>query len=115
MTRRAKAAYAALLIALYASPAQAASGSGLAYLDGVLAKIADKIVNPLIRAIFALAMIWFFWGVLQFIRGAGDESARSIGKQHMIWGVVGMAIMVSAFAIIQIATGQIGVTPDFKF
>lgn len=115
MTRRAKAAYASLAAALFASPAWAASGSGLAYLDGVLGKIADKIVNPLIRAIFAAAMIMFFWGVLQFIRGAGDESARSIGKQHMIWGIVGMAIMVSAFTVIQIATGQIGVTPDFTF
>ncbi len=104
-------------IALAAAPAAAlaSSGSGLNYLDGVLAKIADVIINPLIRLLFAAALVLFFWGVLQFIRGAGDEKSRETGKEHMIWGIVGMAIMVSVFAIISLATGQIGVTPDFSF
>ena len=112
--RRACLALAALAAALPAA-ASASSSSGLDYLDSVLGKIADQIINPLIRGLFAAALILFAWGVVQFIRGAGDESARSIGKQHMLWGVVGMAIMVSVFAVIKIATGQIGVTPDFSF
>ncbi len=105
----------ALGLALAAAPAVASASSGLDYLDGVLSKIADVIINPLIRLLFAAALVLFFWGVLQFIRGAGDEKSRSTGKQHMIWGVVGMAIMVSVFAIIELATSQIGVTPDFSF
>lgn len=116
MTRRAKSIFSAIAVALAAPAALAASGgSGLAYLDSVLGKIADKIVNPLIRGVFAAALILFFWGVLQFIRGAADEKARSTGKAHMLWGIIGMAIMVSVFAVIKIATGQIGVEPNFSF
>jgi hypothetical protein len=111
--RRARALIVALAIA--APGAALAAGSGLNYLDGVLRKAADVIINPLIRGLFAAALVLFFWGVMQFIRGATDESARETGKRHMLWGIVGMAVMVSVFAVIRLATSQIGVTPDFTF
>lgn len=85
------------------------------YLNGVLGRAVDVIVDPAIRLIFAIALATFFWGVFQFIKGAGDESARSTGRNHMIWGIVGMAIMVSVKAIIEIVLDNVGVTPNFKF
>jgi hypothetical protein len=109
-----RARLAVLAYALAAAPAASAS-SGLNYLDGVLGKIADVIVNPLIRLLFAASLVLFAWGIVKFVRGAGDESERSIGRRHMLWGIVGMAIMVSVFAVIQIALGPLGVQPDFSF
>jgi hypothetical protein len=105
----------AAAIAAFPAASALAAGSGLDYLDSVLGKIADKLVNPLIRGLFAASLVWFVWGVVKFIRGAGDESARKVGRDHMLWGIVGMAIMVSVFAVIEIAVGQIGVKPDFSF
>jgi hypothetical protein len=85
------------------------------YLDGVLGRLVDAIVDPAIRLIFALALAWFFWGVFKFIRGAGDETARKTGRDHMLWGIVGMAIMVSVKAIIELTLDNVGVTPDLNF
>ena len=85
------------------------------YLNGVLGRAVDVIVDPAIRLIFAIALATFFWGVFQFIKGAGEEGARTTGRNHMIWGVVGMAIMVSVKAIIEIVLDNVGVTPNFKF
>jgi hypothetical protein len=85
------------------------------YLNQVLGRAVDVLVDPLIKLIFAAALVLFFWGVFQFIRGASDETARATGRQHMIWGVVGMAIMVSVMAIIEIVLDNVGVTPNFKY
>ncbi|MBI1975745.1 MAG: hypothetical protein HYS59_01950 [Candidatus Vogelbacteria bacterium] len=68
----------------------------------VIGKINDAIINPLIRLLFGLALIFFLWGVFEFVSAAGDESRLTKGKQHMVWGVLGMAIMVSAFGIVNL-------------
>jgi len=36
------------------------------------------------------------------------EDKRTAGKQHMIWGIIGMAIMVSVFGIINLIMSTIG-------
>jgi hypothetical protein len=75
--------------------------------SGPLQKLVDVIVNPLIRLMFIIAFLVFLWGMVEFIRTADNESGRDKGKQHMLWGVVGMAIMVSATGIISILQGTI--------
>lgn len=74
-------------------------------------KINDAIVNPLIVLLLAIATVVFFWGVFQFVLGAGSEEARATGKRNMIWGLIGLFIMVGVFGIIQIILGTFGVAP----
>jgi len=68
----------------------------------LLGKIADKIINPFIGLLIALAVVLFLYGVVEFIIGADNEEKRNQGKQHIIWGVVGIFIMVSVFGIMNI-------------
>ncbi|NOY35354.1 MAG: hypothetical protein GXP44_00245 [bacterium] len=68
----------------------------------LLAKITDQILNPLIGLVIAVALMIFIWGVIEFIAGAANDEKRSKGKQHMVWGVIGLFIMVSVFGIMQI-------------
>ncbi len=70
-----------------------------------------QIIAPIILLLFVLSLVVFFWGVVDFIRGAENEVARKAGKDHMIWGIVGIFIMVSAWGIILIALNSFGVTP----
>jgi len=71
-------------------------------------KINRVILNPLIILMFAVALVSFLFGVAEFIGNAGSEEKRTKGKQHMIWGVIGMFIMVGVFAIMQIIVNTIG-------
>ena len=66
------------------------------------------IVNPIIYLLFGLALIYFLYGVFVFIRGASSEDARDTGRTHMLWGVVGLAIMISVYGILQIIAGTVG-------
>ena len=58
------------------------------------------IINKLIPLIFGLAIVYFFWGGVQFIINAGDQKAREDGKKKMMWGVVALFVMISIFGII---------------
>lgn len=66
------------------------------------------IINPLIVLGFAVAMIVFLWGVFKYIRGAGDPKARETGRNHILWSIVGFAIMFTVFGIMTIISNSVG-------
>lgn len=59
-----------------------------------------NIIDILIPLVFALAILYFFWGLAQFILAAGDESAAASGRSKMIWGVVAIAVMASVWGLV---------------
>ncbi len=64
------------------------------------------IQNSIIPLLFALAMAFFLWGVIQFvILGAGDENKRTQGREHMIWGVIALTVMVSVWSLVGLLGG----------
>ncbi|MBU2264675.1 pilin, partial [Patescibacteria group bacterium] len=53
--------------------------------------------------LFLLVTVYFFWGIVKFVRASatgGKEMEE--GKRHMIWGIVGMAVMAGAWGIVAI-------------
>lgn len=94
--------------------AQAAGGVGTpAATESVLTaqkllqKIVDNIVEPLIVLMLAVAVIYFLWGVFQFVRNAESPEERKKGGTHMMYGVIGLFIMVSAYGIINVLLNTI--------
>jgi|AntRauTorckE6833_2_1112554.scaffolds.fasta_scaffold20070_3 uncharacterized membrane protein YjfL (UPF0719 family) len=72
----------------------------------LIIKFAEVIVNPLIYVMFGVAFLVFLWGVAEFVRKSASSTASGDGKNHIIWGIVGMVIMVSAFTILRILLGS---------
>lgn len=70
--------------------------------DALLNKIIQSIANPAIKLMLAIAVMVFLYGVVEFILGADNEEKRNVGKQHIIWGLIGLFIMVSVFGIMKI-------------
>ncbi|MGM0482459.1 MAG: hypothetical protein ACQEP6_01160 [Patescibacteria group bacterium] len=79
----------------------------------ILARINENILNPLILLLFFGAFIVFFWGLINFISKAESEEARTVGKSHMLWGIIGITIMVCAYAILGMITGTFGISMPF--
>ncbi len=65
-------------------------------------RLADTIVDPLVLLLFSVAFLIFLWGIFEFVYKADDEGAREKGKQHLVYGIVGMVVMVAAYGIMQI-------------
>lgn len=82
-----------------------------AALDGIKGLIGDvgAIVKLLIPIVFGLALLFFFWGLAQFILNAGDEKTREDGKQRMLWGIVAMFVLASIWGIIGFLAGMLGI------
>jgi hypothetical protein len=79
--------------------------------DVFLGRVNTLIFNPLIGLIFAVALGYFLWGVFVFMMDSDNSTKQSEGKQHMLWGIIGMFIMVAVYGIINIITGTFGLTP----
>ena len=75
----------------------------------VITRINTEIINPLIILLFGFALILFLWGGFKFIRDAGSEDGRTLGKKSFIWGIIGMVIMVSVYGILRLVTVSFGV------
>lgn len=81
----------------------------LATVSEFLKKVDTAIITPLILLLFGLALAYFLWGLFVFIQNTDSDEGRTKGRQHMIWGVVGMVIMLAARTIIEIGLRTFGV------
>jgi uncharacterized membrane protein YidH (DUF202 family) len=78
--------------------------------QGFINNIAREILTPIITLISLAAFALFVYGVVEFIRNADNDEKRRSGQQHMIWGIIGLAIIFGANAIIKILTSTLGIT-----
>jgi len=77
-------------------------------MEDLLNKILEGAIWPFMMLLFVVAIIVFLWGLIEFLVNADNEEKKSIGKRHMIWGVIGLAIMFSVYGIMQIIQSFIG-------
>ena len=79
-------------------------------LNGFIANVDNLIINPLIGLLFALAIVYFLYGVFEFIANQENEEKKTTGKQHMLWGIVGITIMMGVFMIMNMILNTLGIT-----
>ncbi len=72
-----------------------------------LDKLAELIINPLIYLAFTVALFIFITGIIQFIRSETSDAKRGQGKQKIVWGLVGMFIMFSAYGIVRLIIASV--------
>ena len=58
--------------------------------------------------LFSLITIYFIWGVVQYISAGGDDEKIAKGKKHMLWGIIGLAVVASAWGMAKIITNYLG-------
>ncbi len=76
----------------------------------LMKSINKVVINPLILFLFAVAMVYFLYGLVQYFLSPDNEEVRKTSKSHMIWGVVGLFIMVAVFGIERLILGTVGET-----
>ncbi len=78
-------------------------------LDAIVAFI-GRTVRSLIPIIFGLAIVYFFWGLIQYIRAAGDPKKAAEGKSIMIYGVIAIAVMISIYGLVAWLQNLLGIS-----
>lgn len=89
--------------------AQTSSSSAIKIFVG---KVDLLIINPLIVLMFGAALAYFLFGVVEFLINQANSGEKGTGKEHMLWGVIGMFIMISVFGILHLIEHTLGVGPN---
>lgn len=80
-----------------------------AVVQGFVNRVNYYVVNPLIILMFAVALAFFLYGVVEFIMKADNPDERELGQSHIMWGIIGMFIMFSVFVILRLIENTLGV------
>ncbi len=77
-------------------------------------KVNEFILFPLIALLSAVAFLVFIYGSAQYIMNAANDTARAEGKKHITYGIIGLTVMMSAFALLQLASGTFGLNTQLN-
>ncbi|MDZ4299927.1 MAG: hypothetical protein U1A26_03340 [Candidatus Sungbacteria bacterium] len=76
----------------------------------LIAKIQNEILKPIITLLFSLATVVFMWGIIAYVINGGNADRAGKAKTVILWGIIGMALMLGAWGIVRIICGFFG--PD---
>lgn len=72
----------------------------------VVCKIGD-ILNMIIPILLVLGVVYFVWGVVQYVI-RDEEEAKKKGKNKIIYGILGLVIIVSLWGIVSLVITTFG-------
>lgn len=96
----------------YCSPITTNSGTSGGININYIKPYSDSIIG-IINTIFvpvliAIAFIVFLWGVYKyFIYHGEEESAKMEGRKYAMWGIIGLAVIFSVWALVNILMGAL--------
>jgi hypothetical protein len=83
--------------------------------DSFLKNVNSSIVNPLIRLLFAVGIAYFLYGAFLFLKNADNETVRTEGKNHMLYGLIGLTVMMGVWGILNFVLNTLdikGINPE---
>ena len=98
------------LFAVSVTSVFATDGPGATAARGFVASLNQVILFPLIALMMGVASLLFLWGCAQYVMGANNPSAREQGVKHITYGIIGLVVMVSAWAILSLAAATFGLS-----
>ncbi|MBI5045840.1 MAG: hypothetical protein HZC14_02460 [Candidatus Niyogibacteria bacterium] len=85
------------------------SGTTIASFKDFLCQIIN-ILNSAIPVLLTLATVVFLWGVIQFIYNADNEKKRKDGRAFIIYGLIGLFVIVSMWGLVGVLLSTFSIT-----
>ncbi|MCX6731513.1 MAG: pilin [Candidatus Parcubacteria bacterium] len=76
-----------------------------------VATLVDKIMsilNIIVPLLIAVAVVIFLFGVVKYITAGGDEEKRKESRNVMIYGIVGLFVMVAVWGLVNVLISTFG-------
>lgn len=70
--------------------------------------IATDILNAVIGLLSGLALVYFIWGMVKYIQGSDNEQTRKEGQQMMLYGIIGLFVLVSVWGLVRVLVSTFG-------
>ncbi len=82
------------------------TGGRVTDFQGMLCKISE-LLNAVIPVLIALGVVYFVWGVVQYVIAA-DEEQKSAGRDKIIYGIIGLAVIIGVWGLATILRNTFG-------
>ena len=73
-----------------------------------LAVLLTDYFNLAVQIMLAAAVVFVIWSGLKFVMSGGDEDKRKEGQSGIIYGIIGIAVMLSVWGLVALVTGSTG-------
>jgi len=90
----------------YLNDASVTACADLTGVGGIICKL-HQILASIIPVLVALGLLYFVWGVVQYVIG-DDEEAKKRGKDHIIYGIIGFAVIVGLWGLVNVVVNTFG-------
>ena len=78
------------------------SGLTLTNINGILCRV-SQILGAVLPVLIALGVVYFVWGVIMYVI-ASDEEAKKSGRERIIYGIIGLAVIIGLWGLVRILT-----------
>lgn len=95
-------------ISLYMFPVLVLADESVTSADSLITKI-NSILKSILPIIISIAVIYFVYQVMMYTI-SGDEDKKAAAKDGMIYGIIGLFVMVSIWGLVAILSGTFGFT-----
>ena len=65
----------------------------------------------MIPILITLAVLYFIWGVIQYVI-ADDEEAKSAGRDRIIYGLIGFVAIIALWGLVKLLTRTFGISTE---
>jgi hypothetical protein len=65
--------------------------------------------SALVQIAISFAVVYFIWGVVQYVLNADNVEERKKSKQVMLWGIIAIFVIISVWGIINFFRTTLGV------
>jgi len=78
------------------------SKANMSSVEGIINWATCLLVKSVVPLLFALALVAFIWGVIQYYINPDNEEKRKKGKSFIIGGIIALFVMTSVWGIVTI-------------
>ena len=87
-----------------------------------IVEVIQDVVNIIVPLFMTVAVAVFLWGIIMYITAGGDAEKEKTARGYIIYGLIGLFVLVAFWGLITVITTTFGVTegttpitPQVKF
>ncbi len=69
-----------------------------------------NLVNTIVPLFMVIAVAVFLWGIVKYITSSGDEEKSKEARGYIIYGLIGVFVMVAFWGIINVVALTFGIS-----
>ena len=70
------------------------------------------ILGLIVKLLWLLAFVVFIWGIVKFIAAAGNPAKKESARNYIIYGLIGVFVLLSFMGIIKIVGETFGIPTE---